>query len=178
MKRSSARFFRVTTGFASGTPHTRNLLGRRHPDVLAKLRLRLAIAVLACACIAASCKPTHPIANGPHCAFADPAVTTSLGICNIVAEYYLAHHKWPQSKAQLEAQWRTMLDSAKQNIPQDEAAELSSFLTRFTLLDFREQDNNLIFRFRFKAGDTGKITDQTVTFKPGLTADEILQSAR
>ena len=49
--------------------------------------------LLALMCVAASCGPARQVGSGPRCAFADPQFTTSLGIRNIVAEYYVANHE-------------------------------------------------------------------------------------
>ena len=133
--------------------------------------------LLALMCVAASCGPARPIGSGPRCAFSDPEFTTSLGICNIVAEYYVANHEWPLNCAQLEEQWRKMLEQTKNEIPPEEAKELSAFFERFTRLDLRKQGNDLIFHFRFKTDGPAKTIDQTVTFKPGASADEILRAA-
>ena len=111
----------------------------------------------------------------PRCAFADPKFTTSLGICNIVAEYYVTRHEWPLSKAQLEEQWKKMLEPEKEKMPMEEVRELSDFLERFTLLDLRKKGDNLVFHYRFQLDE--KTVDQKVMLKPGPTVDQILQAA-
>jgi len=125
-------------------------------------------------CTAASCGP-QPAAPGPHCAFADAELMTSLGICNIAAEYYVAHREWPVSKAQLEEQWGKMLRQAKEEMPPEEAKQGAEFLNRFTLMEFRKKGDDLMLYYRFNI-DT-KAVNQRVTLQPGSTADEILQTA-
>lgn len=136
-----------------------------------------ATVLLTLVCVAASCGPARPVGRGPHCAFSDPEFTTSLGICNIVAEYYAANHEWPTTRAQLDRQWKTMLESDKKETSPEQTKDLSEFLARFTLLDFRKKDDRLVFHFRFKGEAPKRVVSQTVTFKPGTTAEEILQSA-
>lgn len=94
-----------------------------------------------------------------------------------MAEYYVANHEWPLNRAQLEEQWRRMLEQTKNEKPPEEAKELSGFFERFTRLDLRKQGDDLIFRYRFKTDGMAKAIDQTVTFKSGASADEILQAA-
>jgi hypothetical protein len=100
---------------------------------------------------------------------------TSLGICNIAAEYYVAHHEWPLSTDRIEVQWGKMLQDAKQEMPPEEAKEGAEFLNRFTLLEFRKRGDNLLLHYRFVIGT--KTVSQKVILKPGTTADEILQAA-
>jgi hypothetical protein len=64
---------------------------------------QLVAVLILVACTAASCRSEKPAARD-HCAFADPEMMTSLGICNIAAEYYVAHHEWPLSTDQIEEQ--------------------------------------------------------------------------
>src|SRR5438067_7238278 len=90
------------------------------------------------ACTAASCGPQRTAMNGPRCAFADPQCTTSMGICNLAAAYYVAHHEWPLSKARLEEQNKQLLDHERAHMSAEEAQEISVFLDRFTLLDLRK----------------------------------------
>jgi hypothetical protein len=127
------------------------------------------------ACTAASCRSEKPAAREPHCAFADPEMMTSLGICSIAAEYYIAHHEWPLSKTQIEEQWGKMLEEAKKEMPPEEAKEGAEFLRRFTLLELRKTGDNLLLHYRFTVGT--KTVSQKVMLKPGTTADEILQAA-
>lgn len=127
------------------------------------------------ACIAASCGPEKSVATGPHCAFADAEMMTSLGICEIAAEYYMAHHEWPLSKTQLEEQWRKMLAEAKKEMSAEEAGEGAEFLNRFTLLELRKSGDNLLLHYRFKVNT--KTVNQRVTLKPGSTAHEIVRTA-
>jgi len=114
------------------------------------------------------------VGTGPHCAFADPETTTSLGICNLAAEYYVAKQQWPLSKEQLEEQNQRMLAQAGE-LPPEEAKELSEFLGRFTFLDMKRQGENLVLHYRFSIDK--KTVDQTVTLRPKPTADEILEAA-
>jgi len=127
------------------------------------------------ACTAASCRSEKPAVMEPRCGFADPEMMTSLGICNIAAEYYIAHHEWPLSKDQIEEQWGKMLEEAKQEMPSEEAKEGAGFLRRFKLLEFRKKGDNLLLHYRFVIGT--KTVSQRVVLKPGTTADEILQGA-
>ena len=94
-----------------------------------------------------------------------------MGICNLAAEYYVAHHEWPLSKAQLEEQNRRLLEGARAQMSSEEATELSEFLDRFTFLDLRKSGEDLVMRYRFKVDR--KTVDQTVTLRPRPTADEI-----
>src|SRR5438132_12944925 len=66
-----------------------------------KRGFQLASVLVAVACTAASCGPRHSAMSGPRCAFGDPEFTSSMGICNLVAEYHVAQRKWPLTKAQL-----------------------------------------------------------------------------
>ena len=141
----------------------------------AKRGFRFACVLALLACTAASCGPQRSAMTGPRCAFADPEFTTSLGICNLAAEYYVAHLEWPLSKAQLEEQNRRLLEKERSQMSAGDAQELSAFLDRFTLLDLRKSGDGLVFHYRFKI--EGKTVDQTVTFRPRQTADEILQAA-
>jgi hypothetical protein len=150
-------------------------LTRRHSGKVEFTLLTISLILL---CVAASYKSTHNVGGGPRCAFSDPEFTTSLGICNIAAEYYVANHEWPLAKVQLEEQWKKMIESMKQDLPQDEAKELSNFLNRFMLLDFRRDGDRLVFHYRFEDSAPSKTVDQTVTFMPGATTDEILTSLR
>ena len=127
------------------------------------------------ACTAASCGPRHSAAVEARCAFSDPEFTTSMGICNLAAEYYVAHHKWPLTKAQLDEQNRRLLEKARAEMSSEEAKELSEFLDRFTLLDLRKQGDDLVLHYRFKI--KRKTVDRTITLRPRLTTDEILEAA-
>lgn len=98
-----------------------------------------------------------------------------MGVCNLVAEYYVAHREWPLTKAQLQEQHRLLLQKERAQMPTDEFQELSAFLDRFTLLDLRNSGEDLVFHYRFKIGR--KTTDQRVTFRPKSTVDDILESA-
>ena len=129
------------------------------------------------ACTAASCGPekNENAVMGPHCAFADPECTTLLAICEIVAQYYLAHHEWPDSKPQLEEQWNIMLAQEKEKMPAEEVKEAAGFFDRFTLIDLRKKGDNLRCHFRFKIEN--KSFDRKFTFRPGSTAEEIISSS-
>jgi len=140
-----------------------------------KRGFKFAAVLAALACTAASCGPRHSAMSGPRCAFADPEATTSMGICNLAAEYYVAHHEWPLSKAQLEEQNRRLLEGARAQMSSEEATELSEFLDRFTYLDLRKSGEDLVMLYRFKV--ERRTVDQTVTLRPRPTADEILQAA-
>src|SRR4051812_13084532 len=110
-------------------------------------RLLAVLSVLAC--IAASCGPDKSRLAGPHCAFTDAKMMSALGICNIAAEYYMEHHEWPLSIAQLEDQWRKILDATKEMRPED-AAQGREFLNRFTRLELRKKGDNLLLRYSFR----------------------------
>lgn len=125
-------------------------------------------------CTAASCGPPRSAMSGPRCAFADPACTTSMGICYLVAEYYVEQREWPVSKAQLEEQLRRLLEKESARTSAEVALELSAFLDRFTLLDFGQHGENLVIHYRFKIDR--KTIDQTVMFKPRSTANEIIEA--
>jgi hypothetical protein len=137
--------------------------------------LKFALLFTVLASIAASCGPTQEVTEGSHCAFADPEATTHMGICYLVAEYYVAHHDWPLSRAQLEEQGHRLIQQSKHKMSDDEAKNISEFLQRFTLIDFRKKGENLVLRYRFKVEK--KTVDQTVTLRPRATADEIMQAA-
>jgi len=113
--------------------------------------------------------------SGPRCAFADPEFTTSMGICNLAAEYYVAHREWPLSKAQLREQNSQLLETERAQMSPEEAQELSGFLDRFTLLDLRKRGEDLLLHYRFKIEQ--RTVDHTVTLRPRETADEILEAA-
>ena len=139
-----------------------------------KRGFQLVSVLVALACTAASCGPRHSAMCGPRCAFADPEFTSSMGICNLVAEYYVAQREWPLTKAQLEEQHRRLLEKEKSQMSAAEFQDISGFLDRFTLLDLRRSGENLVFHYRFKI--ERKTVDQTVTFRPRPTAGEILES--
>jgi hypothetical protein len=136
---------------------------------------QLLFILVALACTAASCGPTRVATSGPRCGFADPEFTTALAVCDLVAEYYITHHEWPITKGELEGQLRRWLEEEKPHMSADEAREASAFLDRFTLLDMRKSGDHLLFRYRFEIDR--KTVDQMVTFTPGPTVDEILQTA-
>lgn len=137
--------------------------------------LKFALIFTVLASIAASCRPPQEVTAGPHCGFADPEATTHMGICNLAAEYYVAHHEWPLSKAQLEDQNKRLIEQARPEMSAGEAKDISEFLERFTLISLRKKGENLVLRYRFKVQK--KTVDQTVTLRPRATADEILQAA-
>ena len=136
--------------------------------------LKFILILTAMVCSAASCGTQKIVGSGTHCAFADPEFTTSLGICNLAAEYYVVNHAWPLSKVQLEEQNKKLLAQVGQPSP-DEVNEMANFLDRFTLLEMTRKGDNLLLHYRFVIAK--KTTDQTAVLKPGLTVDEILQSA-
>jgi hypothetical protein len=140
-----------------------------------KQGLQLVFALVVLVCTAASCGPQHSTMSGPRCGFADPEVTSSMGICNLVAEYYVARREWPLTKAQLEEQHRLLLEKERAQMSDEQFRDVSAFLDRFTLLDLRKSGEDLVFHYRFKI--ERKTTDQTVTFRPRPTADEILEAA-
>jgi hypothetical protein len=131
--------------------------------------------LVALACTAASCGPPRAAAGGPRCAFADPEFSTALAVCDLVAEYYISRHEWPLTKAELEEQLKRSVEEQRPHMSADEAREASVFLNQFTLLDMQKSGNHLRFRYRFEIDR--KTVDQMVTFTPGSTADEILQTA-
>jgi hypothetical protein len=135
----------------------------------------LASVFVALICTAASCGPGKSDVSLTRCAFSDPEFTTSLGICDLAAEYYVAVHEWPLTRAQLEEQWKKMFEEEKGKMAPEEAKELSGFFDCFTLLDLRKKGDNLVLRYRFKID--GKTVDQRVTLRPEPTADEILHAA-
>src|SRR6266576_2022659 len=94
-----------------------------HAAIVRGCTIAAALALLACT--AASCGPRHSAAVGSRCAFADPEFTTSMGICNLAAEYYVAYHEWPITKAQLDEQNRRLLEGARAEMSSEEAKELS-----------------------------------------------------
>lgn len=99
---------------------------------------------------------------------------TSFGLCNLVADYYVAHRQWPITRGQLDEQMQQWVARDKAQMSPDEIHDASTFLDRFALLEPREHGRNLVFHYRFKIDQ--KTVDQTVTFRPGPTSDEILQS--
>lgn len=131
--------------------------------------------VLILASMLASCVAPPSGATGPQCAFADLDSTISLGICDLVAEYYVAHRHWPLTRAQLEELPRRLLEEEKSEMSAEEHQELSAFLDRFTLLDLRLSGEDLVLHYRFTMDR--KTSEQSITFRPRSTADEILESA-
>ena len=140
-----------------------------------KRGFRLASVLILLACTAASCGPRRSAMSGPRCAFADPEFTTSMGICNLAAEYYVAHREWPLSRAQFEEQNRRLPETERPQMSPEEAQELSGFLDRCTLLDLRRSGEDLVLHYRFKI--ERRTVDQTVTLRPRETTDEILEAA-
>jgi len=142
-----------------------------HTDVRASFErgLKIALILSLLLCMAASCRPKHAMTvSRPHCAFADPEFTTSLGICLIAAESYIANHEWPSDLRDLQEQWKRMLS-------QGGAKGQQEFFDCLTLVELRKKDSNLVLHYRFKLDK--KTVDQRVTLKPGATADEILEAA-
>jgi hypothetical protein len=136
--------------------------------------LKFALLLTALASLAASCRP-HNELTATRCGFADPEVTTHLGICNLAAEYYVAQHEWPLSQAQLQEQLKRSIEQIGGQMSAEEAKDISEFLERFTLITFRKKGDDLVLRYRFKIEK--KTVDQTVKLTPKATADEILQAA-
>ena len=110
---------------------------------------QLVFILIALACTAASCGHPRVTTSRPQCGFADPEFTTALAVCDLVAEYYIRHHEWPLTKAELEEQLRRSLEDEKPHMSVDETREASIFLDRFTLLDMRTSGDHLRFRYRF-----------------------------
>jgi hypothetical protein len=169
-----------------GTAHQLNQKSR------GRAFLKLAAILVVLACTASSCGPRNladrpaaspdapatkslqPVSHEPRCAFADPVASTQLAICDIVAEYYVAHRQWPLTKAQLQEQIdHEFVD--KSQLSAEEVHNLSTFLDQFTILDFNQHGKKLMLHYNFKADE--KTVNQTVTFRPKLTSDEILRSA-
>ena len=98
-----------------------------------------------------------------------------MGICNLAAEYYVAHREWPLSRAQFEEQNRRLPETERPQMSPEEAQELSGFLDRCTLLDLRRSGEDLVLHYRFKI--ERRTVDQTVTLRPRETADKILEAA-
>lgn len=100
----------------------------------------------------------------------------SLGICEAVAEYYVAHHEWPLSRSQLEQQWDKMVAEALKEAPGEKADEDGpTFFRRFTTLELEKSGENLILHYRFRI--EGRTVNQRAILKPGPSADDILQNA-
>ena len=151
-------------------------------QVMLKKAFKVVLVFAALVCTAASCgtqrsaSTLQPVTrSGPHCAFADPECTTSMGICYLAAEYYAAHREWPLTKAGLNEQLTKMLEAERANMSAEEMQDSSEFFNRFTMLDLRKSGEDLVMHYRFKI--ERKTVDQTVTLRPNQTADEILQSA-
>ena len=107
------------------------------------------------------------------CGLSDPETMGNLGLIDVVAEYYVAHHQWPSSKAQLNTQLQAMLKESKADITPKEAKGVSEFLDLFTLLEFHSRGNNLVVHYRLKV--ERRTIEHTVVLKPGRTADEIIE---
>jgi len=122
----------------------------------------------------AACHTPQPTDRDmPKCGFSDPETMGNLGILDLVAEYYVAHHAWPSSREQLKAQLQVMLKEAKADLTPEEAKALPQFVDHYTLLEFHRKGANLVLRYRFKV--ERRIVESTVILKPGRTADEIIE---
>lgn len=108
------------------------------------------------------------------CGFSDPETSSSLGICYLAAEYYVAHGEWPSSREQLAVESRSLLESGQGDISDDETVEISSFMNRFEFVELRKKGKDLVIRYRFN--HDGKTVDQSVMLRPKATVDEIIQS--
>ena len=124
----------------------------------------LATSVLFLLAATASLRADPPIST-PHCAFADEQFMTITNVCVFAAEYYLAHHCWPRSRAQLQAQARRLYTQR----------ETDEFFARFSRLDLQPQDPSLRVDMRFRA--SGQVRSQSVVLHPGKSTDAILQTA-
>lgn len=111
----------------------------------------------------------------PHCGFADPKLMTCLTVCDLVAEYYITHHEWPLTKAQLQEQLAKMLEAERAHKPADQLLDSSEFFGRFNLLDLNKNGEDLTMSVRFTVEHA--TTGLKVTFTPAPTADEILVNA-
>lgn len=103
--------------------------------------------------------------SAPRCAFADEQSMAMMGVCVFTAEHYLAHHRWPRSRTELQAQARRL-------VTRQEADE---FFTRFSRLDLQPQGRSLRLDMRFRA--SGRVHSQGVVLHPGESTDAILQAA-
>jgi hypothetical protein len=135
---------------------------------------RVAFLIVILACTAACCGPRDTATSGSRCAFADPVMSTQLALLATVADYYIAHQQWPLTKAQLQEQLDREFED-KSQLSAEEVHDLSTFLDQFTILDFHRHGKNLVFHYHFKIDQ--KTVDQTVTFRPKPTSDEIMQTA-
>ena len=104
-----------------------------------------------------------------RCAFADDEAMTSLGICYLVAGYYVVEKEWPINSEQIEQHARVLFRA--EGIDEEKASE---FLGRFSLLEMTTDGPNLQLNCRFEAD--GECIAQKATFYPRPTVDEILQS--
>lgn len=136
-----------------------------------KIALLLAAAFLATACHG----PWGKEKAQPRCGFSDPHFMTSVGLCQLVAEYYVAHRQWPLTREQLGTQlerWKKEAQTESQT--EEDKQELAGFLDRFSRLELRANDENLVVRFRFRIDH--QTTSDTLVFYPGATKDEIIES--
>ncbi len=132
--------------------------------------------LLVAALALAACHTPQPTDREmPRCGFSDPETMATLGILDLVAEYYVAHSAWPSSREQLKAQLQVMLKEGKADLTPEEAKAVPQFLDRYTLLEFRAKGAHLVLRYRFKV--ERKTIDHTVVLKSGRTADEIIQKS-
>lgn len=90
---------------------------------------------------------------------------TITNVCVLAAKHYLAHHRWPQSHAELQVQARQL----------NTRRETDEFFARFSRLNLQRQGRSLRLDMRFRA--SGQIHSQSVVLHPGESADAILQAA-
>lgn len=140
-----------------------------------KRAIQFALVYFAFACTVACWGPRHSPRSGPRCGFADPELTTRMGICYLAAEYYVAHREWPLTKAQLQEQMTKILKEDRAPMSAEELQGISGFLDRFTLLDLRKRGEDLMIHYRLRV--ERKRVDEKLTLSPRPTADEIIQAA-
>ena len=90
---------------------------------------------------------------------------TLMYVSTFAAEHYLAHHGWPQNRAELQAQARRL----------NTRRETAEFFARFSRLDLQPQGHDLRLDVRFRA--SGQVHSQSIVLHPGKSTDTILQAA-
>lgn len=65
-------------------PHDQRMKARSRKILGNGVSFALLFTILAS--LAGSCGPPREVTSGPRCGFADPEVTTHMGICNLAAE--------------------------------------------------------------------------------------------
>ena len=133
----------------------------------------LTAGALATACALTACHTPHPSPSEFRCGFSDPETMANLGICEFAAEYYVAHHRWPFSKAQMQSQVQVDLKELKSEITPEEAKALTQFLDHYTVLEFHPKGADLILHYRVRV--ERRNFEHTVILQPGRTTDEILE---